>query len=266
MNDLEIIPQSTDLSVRFSDTAVEAMKQQREQLKSFVQSQMIKDSDYGVIPGTNKPSLYKPGAEKLANIFQLGSRVVSVKEVIDHDKNYAMFTYTVEVFHIPTGKAIAQCQGSTNSFEKKYKEKSVYEWVNGVKTFIRKEPISIGDILNTLQKMAQKRAHVGAIISAVGASDFFTQDVEDLKGTGMIPDDPKDLDPDNYVLKYGRAKGKLLKEATRDQLQGFVKWFKGQATPITAPAVVREKELVEAYLNTMDCEPPKFDDTEQIPF
>jgi hypothetical protein len=33
---------------------------------------------------------------------------------------------------------------------------------------------------NTLQKMAQKRAFVGAILIATGASEFFTQDLEDL--------------------------------------------------------------------------------------
>lgn len=250
MNELEVI-ESKDLSVRFSDTAVQAMKVQREQLKSFVKSQMIEGVDFGLIPGTQKPSLYKPGAEKLCNIFQLGSRIVGEPIVVmdrDPANAFAMFTYTVEVFHIPSGKAIAQCQGSANSNEKKYMRKP------------------IGDLLNTLQKMAQKRAHVGAVISATGASDFFTQDLEDLKGTGLIPDDPKDLDPDNYVLKYGRAKGKLLKEATRDQLQGFVKWFNTNPTPITAPGVIAEKDLVVSWLNVMDSQPPKFDENQEIPF
>lgn len=33
---------------------------------------------------------------------------------------------------------------------------------------------------NTIQKMAQKRAFVGAILIATGASQFYTQDVEDM--------------------------------------------------------------------------------------
>ena len=33
---------------------------------------------------------------------------------------------------------------------------------------------------NTIQKMAQKRAYVGAILNATGASEFYTQDVEDM--------------------------------------------------------------------------------------
>jgi hypothetical protein len=224
------ISQSEDLAVRFSDKAVEAMKVQREQLKMFIKGQMVEGVDFGTIPGTPKPSLYKPGAEKLANIFQLGSRIVGEPEkIIDQEgPGFAMFTYTVEIFHIPTGKAIAQCQGSANSQEKKYKR------------------VALGDLFNTLQKMAQKRAYVGAIVSACGASDFFTQDLEDMRGTGIVPESPEDQDIGNYILKYGRAKGYAMKEARPDQLRGFIEWFND--AKITAPAVKAEKELVEAYL------------------
>src|SRR5205085_7043391 len=38
----------------------------------------------------------------------------------------------------------------------------------------------IADQVNTIQKMAQKRALVGAVLLAVNASEFFTQDIEDI--------------------------------------------------------------------------------------
>ena len=38
------------------------------------------------------------------------------------------------------------------------------------------------DLVNTIQKMAQKRALIAATLLAVNASEFFTQDVEDLNG------------------------------------------------------------------------------------
>ena len=38
---------------------------------AFVKAQMQRDVDYGVIPGTSKPSLLKPGAEKLLRLFNL---------------------------------------------------------------------------------------------------------------------------------------------------------------------------------------------------
>lgn len=36
------------------------------------------------------------------------------------------------------------------------------------------------DIVNTLQKMAQKRALIGSVLVAVNASDYFTQDLDDM--------------------------------------------------------------------------------------
>jgi hypothetical protein len=77
--------------------------------------------DYGVIPGTKKPSLYKPGAEKLARLFQLGTRIVSRDKTVDPGNSFFMFSYTIEVYHPDTGAILAQCEGSANSQEKKYK-------------------------------------------------------------------------------------------------------------------------------------------------
>lgn len=40
----------------------------------------------------------------------------------------------------------------------------------------------VADLQNTILKMASKRAHVAAIITAIGASDIFTQDLDDFEG------------------------------------------------------------------------------------
>jgi hypothetical protein len=153
---------SSPLGSNFSDNSVAALQTQRGQLKEFVAKCLVKDVDYGLIPGTFKDSLFKPGAEKIANLFKLGSRIVHSEKEINLEKNWAMFTHKVELFHIPTGAVVSQCEGSSNSQEKKNRSKP------------------IADQLNPLSKMAQKRAYVGAVIIATGASDFFTQDVEDM--------------------------------------------------------------------------------------
>lgn len=262
VEEVEIV--SKDLSVQFSDTAVQAMEDQHNGLKHFVQKQMVKDVDYGIIPGTHKPSLYKSGAEKLKKIFQLGSRIVDKSVVNEKQPPFVMYSYTVEVFHIPTGKAISQCEGSANSDERKYKK------------------VAISDLHNTLMKMAQKRADVGATISAVNASDLFTQDVEDLKGTGLIPNvtsEPQEIDFDNYILKYGRNKNQNIRDVPKRDLQGFIDWtVKGK---ITAPKVLEERDIIKFYINNVmsesdgpkyhaepqfDDEPPPFNDADKIPF
>jgi hypothetical protein len=223
-NDI-IVSDQRNLAVELTSSAVSALSTQRIQLKEFIQNQLVKDVDYGIIPGTPKPTLYKPGAEKLANIFQLGSRICDVqKEISFEPPQFAMFTYTIEMFHLPSGKIISQCQGSANSEEKKYKK------------------VGIGDLLNTLQKMAQKRAYVGAVVIATGASDFFTQDVEDLPAE-MISNETGEL-TDRYIVQYGRCKGKPLFECDRASLKGYVDWARDK----TAPKMKADAEVVEAYL------------------
>ena len=44
----------------------------------------------------------------------------------------------------------------------------------------------VADIVNTIQKMAQKRALVAAVLNATNASDWFTQDVEDYVVDGSF--------------------------------------------------------------------------------
>jgi hypothetical protein len=109
---------------------------------------------------------------------------------------------------------IATCEGSANSWEKKYRyreqkatcprcnqptirkgEREYYCWQKiggcGAKFPLSYEAIAsqktglipnteIFDQINTIQKMAIKRSLVGAVLIATGASEFFTQDLEDL--------------------------------------------------------------------------------------
>lgn len=171
-----------------------ALKSQRALLKKFISSQMKEasfenkyaadygDGDFGIIPGTKKKVLFKPGAEKLLKLFGLGSRVRLVDKTVDKEANFAMFIYHAEVYHLRSGVVVADCEGSANSQEVKYKERSVKrkkKLKNGktIEEYVHEET-PIFDIMNTLMKMAQKRAIVGATILATAASDYFTQDLE----------------------------------------------------------------------------------------
>ncbi|MEN0060014.1 MAG: hypothetical protein AAGB31_14330 [Bdellovibrio sp.] len=158
----------------------EALSNQRKMLRNFTAGQLMKDVDFGIIKGTPKNSLYKPGAEKLNRLFGLGARFFQTDKEIDRVGNYASYTYKCEVYHLKSGQVIAECEGVCTSHEKKYKSRAIYEWVNKEKKKTGEEMTPIADIQNTLMKMAQKRAFVGATILAVGASDFFTQDLEDF--------------------------------------------------------------------------------------
>lgn len=182
-----IQPEVFSANLPVTRSMMDDLKEQRLLLREFVQSQLRKDVDFGIIPGTQKPSLYKPGAEKMRGLFGLNLVLDCTSKELDRVQNFAMFTYKAKVFR--GEKLIAECEGSANSQEVKYRERSV--WKDGAKS---KEATPVCDILNTLQKMAQKRAFVGGIILAVGASDFFTQDIDDpqdARSIGTLPREEK---------------------------------------------------------------------------
>ena len=54
------------------------------------------------------------------------------------------------------------------------------EWIVIDSTLYRVPNDDIASLVNTIIKIAQKRAYVGAVITAANASEFFTQDLEDM--------------------------------------------------------------------------------------
>jgi len=182
---------------------------------------MKNGTHYGVIPGCgSKPTLLKPGAEKLSMVFRL-------RPVIDNDRDVRVDQYPdghreVSVYcHILNcdGMELATGVGSCSTMESKYRyrggekvptgEKVPKEYWNlknegkmdEAKAFIggpgygvskvdgswqicemgeKMENPDIADQYNTVLKMAKKRAYVDGILSATAASDIFTQDVEDM--------------------------------------------------------------------------------------
>ena len=80
---------------------------------------MVEDVHFGVIPGTGKkPTLLKPGAEKLGVLFRLGPRF----EIEEKDLQGGHLAVTVccTLYHIPTGNLVGQGYGSCSTMETKY--------------------------------------------------------------------------------------------------------------------------------------------------
>jgi hypothetical protein len=165
----------------------------RSAIQELMRSTMREDVDYGVIPGTQKPTLYKPGAEKICSLFQLAPRVHVTDLGTPDSVRYQVRVELYTVGGIFCGEGI----GSASSAETKYqwrasvckeefdatpedrrrlaykrgRENSYYTVMQ-----VRTEPED-GD--NTVLKMGKKRALVDAVLTVTAASDIFTQDVED---------------------------------------------------------------------------------------
>ena len=137
----------------------------------------------GLFGGNSKPSLLLPGAEVIANA--LGVNVsVDEQRIINNGPfpdgapttPFIMFSYEYVAQLQATGVSVTGV-GSCNSWEDKYLYRN--EWVNGKK---RRVEVGYGiySAMNTLQKMASKRAYIDAVKKAASCSDIFTQDLEDL--------------------------------------------------------------------------------------
>lgn len=80
---------------------------------------MVKDVDYGIIPGTDKPALFKPGSEKLAVLFQLDVQIENRKTW--GEKGHLTVESIAQVFHAPTGTRLGSGEGMCTTYEKKYR-------------------------------------------------------------------------------------------------------------------------------------------------
>ena len=265
---------STKDSVFLPAMSMEVALARRAAIVEFTRRIMVKDQDFGEIPGTDKPTLLKPGAEKLCNFFGLEPEFTPIVEDIDWtgaQHGGEVFCYArYRCRLLREGRVVGVGEGSCNSWEAKYRYRWVAEeqvpehldranllkrggrrtlcefdfaieraettgtygkpaehwqrfreaiaagtarpvekltrrgksvaWEIDVDTTLYRIPNpDVADVVNTIQKMAQKRALVAATLIATSASEFFTQDVEDA--------DPGGRDIDTGVASAGDAGG-----------------------------------------------------------
>ena len=173
MNTEVIQPETGEVVATLPAVDHNSVRQQVNDVQRLMQSVMQQDTHYGVIPGCGKkPALFKAGAEKLAMAcgFSAAFEVTRSDLANDHRE------YTVKCsLTLRNGQFVCNGYGSCSTMERKYRYRT--EWNQGQKASIENEDIA--DTFNTVLKMAKKRAYVDAVLTATGASDLFTQDIEE---------------------------------------------------------------------------------------
>jgi hypothetical protein len=106
-----------DVSITRTRMGVAELIEQRKAIVEVMEKSMKKDIDYGIIPGTPKPTLYKPGSEKILAIFHLGVRP-RIEDLSTPD--CIRYRVHLEIFHQPTGLVIGEGVGEASSAEAKY--------------------------------------------------------------------------------------------------------------------------------------------------
>ena len=180
-------------NVRPMSPAVAEVRTNINIMVEVMKSCMVKDMHFGIIPGVQKPSLFKAGAEKIMATFRLSANPI----VEDLSKNGELrFRVRVEI-NAKDGSFVGAGVGECSSEEEKYmwraavcqkefemtpdnKRRIKFKKSYGNIDEIEQVRCNPSDLANTILKMAKKRALVDGVLTATGASDLFSQDIEDL--------------------------------------------------------------------------------------
>ena len=243
--------------------SIESAVERYNAVTEFVSRVLRKDVDYGVIPGTEKRTLLKPGAEKLTTFFGLSTRFELLERIEDWTGDghggEPFFYYLYRCRLLRGDVLIAEGDASCNSREAKYRWREAQracpacgqaaiikgreEYGGGWVCFKKKGGCGakypdgdqtiesqqtgrvfnpdIADQVNTIQKMSQKRSLVGAVLLAVNASEFFTQDIEDMYFNASAAARESSAEP-SAVAEEIRAACRALGK-TEEQLAGWLR-------------------------------------------
>jgi len=219
------------------------------QLRDMMRGVLTDGVDFGVIPGTgSKPTLLKPGAEKLLQWFGFGHSTEKVETERDDAGNRLGVTYRCVITKaMQDGRTVvvASCEGYAGYDEDRFfttaeqarakAEASERRWAakdgrqpNKAKWEFAAEYRAPW---NSVIKMSQKRALVGAALQATSASTLFTQDLED-NGSQVGP---------SPFVEAAEARINALAPEVRNAL---VRWYRGRQWP--APARWNPEQWCEA--------------------
>jgi len=237
--------------------AAEDAKALDDQLRASMKAVLRPEVDYGKIPGSNKDSLLKPGAEKLLQWFGFGHTLDQTEVERDSDGRWCGVTYRCTVIKgMPDGRSVtvATCDGYagydedgfyTSAEQAEAKERANADrYKRGVNTSKFAEYRAPR---NSVIKMAQKRAMVGAALQATSASSLFTQDMEDV---------PPDKAAPAALVEAARAAIEPLPQAAKEGLDTWyhtVNW----GAPGTWDTEQWCKALVKAGALSTETAPPK---------
>jgi len=190
---------------------------------------MKEDIHYGNVPGTDRPTLFKPGAELICLTFMFDPQY---EHDIKQDGQHREIVSRCVLYHIPTGNRIASGEGSCSTYESKYAYRkagaecpkcgkelrrskdrpSYYCWTkmggcgntfplndSRIKVSGRIPNADLADQYNTVLKMANKRSLTAAVLNATAASEIYTQDMEDMVEHDEKPEPKVEVKPDNRV-------------------------------------------------------------------
>jgi len=179
--------QNTEIAVVEEEVSLDqftAYQKSRDKILGFVRDKLVPDVDYGLMyDKATKPSLLKPGAEKLCILL-------NIEPVFINDKE------TWEMLGGPAGTVSLICFLLNGARKKKayemLKQLGKESWVEILRMCAISEGRGSGSLgeksnmnSNSLVKIVEKRGLVDAVLRVAGLSEMYTQDGgEEMNGNG----------------------------------------------------------------------------------
>ena len=224
-----------------------------QQMQNVVQKTLKKGHDFGEVPGTSKPTLLKPGGEKICMLFGLNPEYEFLQTTEDYDKEFC--SYNIRCTLVKNRQPVAQGVGSCNSKEKKYRFVNVdtipetyigqseeYTDKYGRVRYKINNP-DICSLVNTILKMAKKRAFIDAVLQVASLSEVFTQDIEDM-GDFIQQEQDATLTIEqakNLKLSFGKYKGTTLIDLVHKD-SNYCDWLYGKEK--TDPVIKKALQMI----------------------
>lgn len=210
---------------------LEKAKQRMAELQEFVKFYLVEGEDYGVIPGTKKPTLLKPGADKLCDIYGLSDDYITISQTIDWSQG--LFDYEIKCIlkSKRTEKVVGTGVGSCSSFESKYRYREMKRTCPSChkETIIRgREEFGGGYIC---WKKEGKSDGCGAKFPV--NSPKYAEINSQVVGRAAV-DDP--ADQKNTVLKMAKKRAKIDAVISATRSSGlFTQDMEDRPEPVAAP-------------------------------
>lgn len=187
------IVNSTSLITTLSTNTIQDRADALKKFKEFIKTDFVDGVDFGLIPSTDKPTLFKAGYEKIE--FYLGlspqyrlinrefvpNQEIKQKvwnnetkrfDVVEAIRNFYSWEFACDLYSGDT--KVAEGVGCANTEERKY--------VN----LYNKKGETPDNLANTIMKIAKKRALGDAILNVGSISDMFTVDLEDSEALQKV--------------------------------------------------------------------------------
>lgn len=245
----------SELAIREHEFSAPEVRDRVNLVQTVMRSVMKKDTHFGTIPFTPKPTLYKAGAEVLCMTFKIAQEY-KIEDLSTQSE--ARYRVICVGRHQLSGISLGEGVGECSSMEEKYAYRAAVckeefdaapeaqkrvKWSkgkNGAAAYsVNQVKTNPADLANTVLKMACKRAMVAMTLNVTAASDIFSQDLEDF------PDELRE-----FVKSDSEHKSAPATYSDSDFTANFGKWSaaiqSGKKTPAEIVAMIETKAPLTA--------------------